>query len=303
MFGATSSLAAAALKQVVDEVGGEVRVYGTPGEEGGENGSAKGSFVREGYFADVDAALCVHPGADKHYPSTPSLGCAPVDIEFWGKPAHAAGCPEKGINALDALILTFNGINALRQHVTGDVRIHGIITHGGDAPNIVPEYAAAKFYFRAATAHRLEEVYQKVQRIVDGAASMTGAKGRLQPYQNRVENMVLTPSFDALYQKNLETLGEVMSSPEEKAGMGSSDVGNVSQVIPTIQPSISITDAPTAGHSEAFKAAACSEKGLRSIALGAKALALTAFDLIENPQLLSSVKVEHAHALERQGQE
>ncbi|MBQ8616712.1 MAG: M20 family metallopeptidase [Clostridia bacterium] len=301
LFGATSSLAGAALKQVVDEVGGEVRVYGTPGEEGGENGSAKGSFVREGFFKDVDAALCVHPGADKHYPSTPLLGCAPVDIEFWGKPAHASGCPEKGVNALDALILTYNGINALRQHVTSDVRIHGIITHGGDAPNTVPEYAAAKFYFRAATAPRLEEIYQKVQRIVEGAALMTGAKGRLQPYQNRVENMVLTPGFDAVYQKNLESLGETISSPDEKNGMGSSDVGNVSQVIPTIQPSISITDVPTAGHSEAFKAAACSQKGLASIVLGAKVLALTALDLIEDAQLLSSIKAEHAHALKRQG--
>ena len=107
LFGATSALAAASLKQVIDQTGGEVRVYGTPGEEGGENGSAKGSFVREGFFKDVDAALCVHPGADKHVPSTRLLGCAPVDIEFWGKPAHAAGCPEKGVNALDALILTY----------------------------------------------------------------------------------------------------------------------------------------------------------------------------------------------------
>ena len=179
LFGATSALTAASLKQVIDRTGGEVRVYGTPGEEGGENGSAKGSFVREGFFNDIDAALCVHPGAEKYYPSTPTLGCAPVDIEFWGKAAHASGCPEKGVDALDALILTYNGINVLRQHVTGDVRIHGIITHGGDAPNMVPDYAAAKFYFRAATASRLEEVYQKVQRIVEGAASMTGAKGRL----------------------------------------------------------------------------------------------------------------------------
>ena len=300
LFGATSALAASALKQVIDQVGGEVRVYGTPGEEGGENGSAKGSFVREGFFKDADAALCVHPGADKHYPSTPSLGCAPVDIEFWGKPAHAAGCPEKGINALDALILTYNDINALRQHVTSDVRIHGIITHGGDVPNIVPEYAAAKFYFRAATAPRLEEIYQKEQRIVEGAALMTGAKGRLQPYQNRVENMVLPPSFDAVYQKNLESLGETMSHPHEKSGIGSTDVGNVSQVIPTIQPSISITDVPTAGHSEVFKAAACSQKGLRSIALGAKALALTALDLLEDPQLLASIRDEHARQLSLQ---
>ncbi len=128
LFGAMSALAAASLKQVVDAVGGEIRVYGTPGEEGGENGSAKGSFVREGFLKDVDAALCVHPIGGKSLVTAPSLGCAPVDIEFWGKSAHAAANPEAGINALDALILTYNGINALRQHVTPDVRIHGIIS-------------------------------------------------------------------------------------------------------------------------------------------------------------------------------
>ena len=300
LFGATSALAASALRQVIDETGGEVRVYGTPGEEGGENGSAKGSFVREGFFRDVDAALCVHPGADKHLPTTPTLGCAPVDVEFWGKPAHAASAPEKGVNALDALILTFNGINALRQHVTGDVRIHGIITHGGDAPNIVPEYAAGKFYFRAATAARMDEIDGKLRRIVEGAAAMTGAKGRMQPYQNRVENTVRTPSFDALYAKHLTALGETVSTPDEKSGIGSSDVGNVSQVVPTIQPTISITDVPTAAHSEAFREAARSEKGLRSIPLGAKALALTALDLLEHPALLADIRREHRENLSRQ---
>ena len=300
LFGATSCLAAAVLKQVVDEVGGEVRVYGTPGEEGGPNGSAKGSFVREGFLTDVDAALCAHP-SDRHLPTTPTLGCAPVDIEFWGRSAHAASAPEKGVNALDALILIYNGVNALRQHLTPDVRIHGIIVNGGTAPNIVPDYAAAKFYFRAATAPRLEEVYQKVQRIVDGAAAMTGAKGRLRPYQNRVENTVLTPGFDEVYRRQMASLG-VELEEDERASIGSSDVGNISQVVPTIQPMLAITDGPTPGHSEAFVEAARSEKGLNAIALGAKALALTALELIENPALLEAIKQEHQAALEKQAE-
>ena len=299
LFGPTSILAASALKQVIDRTGGEVRVYGTPGEEGGENGSAKGSFVREGFFRDVDAALCVHPG-DRHEASTKNIACAPVDIEFWGKPAHAAAAPEEGINALDALILTYNGINALRQHVTKDVYIHGIITHGGDAPNIVPAYAAAKFYFRAATVPRLEKVYERVEKIVEGAALMTGAKGRLRPYQNRVDNMVPTPSFDAVYGKELKLLGQILLPPKDGCGIGSSDVGNVSQVVPTIQPTICITDRPTPWHSEESKAAAKSEKGLASIALGAKALALTALDLIEDQELLARIKAEHAEMVKQQ---
>ena len=299
LFGATSLLAAAALKQAIDETGGEVRVYGTPGEEGGENGSAKGSFVREGFFRDVDAALCVHPG-DRHEASTKNIACLPVDIEFWGKPAHAAAAPEQGINALDALILTYNGINALRQHVTPDAMIHGIITSGGSAPNIVPEYAAAKFYFRAATVPRLEALYKRIEKIVEGAALMTGAKGRMRPYQNRVDNMVPTPSFDAVYGKELALLGETMLPPAEGCGIGSSDVGNVSQVVPTIQPTICITDGPTPWHSEESKAAARSEQGLASIRLGAKALALTALDLIDDPALLQRIKSDHAKAITEQ---
>ena len=286
LFGATSLLAASALKQVIDQTGGEVRVYGTPGEEGGENGSAKGSFVREGFFQDVDAALCVHPG-DKHEATSKNIACLPVDIEFWGRPAHAAAAPEKGINAL-------------RQHTTPDILIHGIITHGGDAPNIVPEYAAAKFYFRAATVPRLEAVYKRIEKVVEGAALMTGAKGRMQPYQNRVDNMVPTPSFDAVYGKELALLGETMLPPDAGCGIGSSDVGNVSQVIPVIQPTICITDHSTPWHSEESKAAARSEKGLASIALGAKSLALTALDLIEDPALLWQIKADHAKAITEQ---
>lgn len=299
LFGATSLLAAAALKQIVDETGGEVRVYGTPGEEGGENGSAKGSFVREGFFKDVDAALCVHPGTDKNYLTGKTLGCAPVDIEFWGRSAHAAGSPEKGINALDALIQVYHSINALRQHLPGDVRIHGIITHGGDAPNTVPEYAKAKFYLRAATAPVLEAVYQKVELIVEGAALATGAKGLLRPYQNRVENTVPTPSFDAVYARNFALLGQAVE-PDTWDVKGSSDVGNVSQVVPVIQPCISITDEPVAGHSEEMKAAARSEKGLASILLGAKALSFTALDLLEDQELLSAIQDEHRRLVREQ---
>ena len=302
IFGATSLLAAAALKQVIDEAGGEVRVYGTPGEEGGENGSAKGSFVREGFFRDVDAALCVHPGSGKHRLTGRSLGCAPVDIEFWGKASHASGAPEKGINALDAVIQVYNSINALRQHLPGDVRIHGIIVSGGDAPNTVPDYAKAKFYLRAATAPVLDEVYGKVERIVEGAALATGAKGRMQPYQNRVENTIPTPSFDAVYAKNLTLFGETVSPLDKKEALGSTDVGNVSQVIPVIQPSIVISEKQVAGHSEEMKAAARSEKGLSAILLGAKVLSYTALDLLEDEGLLRSIQAEHRRLVQEQAE-
>ncbi len=301
IFGATSTLAGVALKQVIDEIGGEVRVYGTPGEEGGENGSAKGSFVREHFLDDVDVALCAHPGTDSYnYPTCSTLGCAPVDIEFWGKSSHAASAPEKGINALDALIMVYNAINALRQQLPDDVRVHGIITNGGKAPNSIPDYAAAKFYIRAASNPTLYDVYAKVERIVEGAALQTGAKGRMQKYQNVVENTVLTPSLDKVYGANLELFGSVLTYPDHPIALGSSDVGNVSQIVPTIQPMMGISETPIMGHSIEMVGASCSEKGLNSIGLSAKALAATAIDMITKPELLEKIKKEHAESVAKQ---
>lgn len=296
VFGATSSLAGAALKSVVDQVGGEVRVYGTPGEEGGQNGSAKGSFVKKGYLKDVDFALCVHPGTTlEDGLSTRNYACAPIDIEFWGKPAHAAGCPEKGVNALDAQILTYSAIGVLRQQLTDHIRVHGIIVEGGTAPNVIPEYTKAKYYLRADDIDTLHELYEKVENIVKGAALQTGCSSSMKLYQNLVENMVLTPSLDAIYEKYITELGNTVKKVEEDiVSAGSSDVGNISQVVPTIQPHISITDTPIAGHSQDMVNASCSDKAMKAIIKGAKALAWTALELFENPEELQKVKEDHA---------
>lgn len=300
IFGASSVLGGVCLKEVIDEIGGEVRVYGTPGEEGGENGSAKGSFVREHFLDDVDIALCAHPGTDSYnYPTCKTLGCAPIDIEFWGKSSHAASAPEKGINALDALIMVYNAVNALRQQLTPDVKIHGIITDGGKAPNSIPDYAAAKFYLRAASIFTLKDVYKKMENIVEGAALQTGAKGKMQMYQNLVENTVLTPSLDEIYNENLKLFNEQLNY-EGKTGLGSSDVGNISQVVPTIQPMMGISDVPIMGHSLEMLEAARSEKGLSTIKLSAKALACVAVDVIKDPDLLKRIKEEHAYNVKNQ---
>ncbi|TFG81656.1 MAG: M20 family peptidase, partial [Erysipelotrichales bacterium] len=264
LFGATSILAGIALKQILDETGGEIRVYGTPGEEGGENGSAKGSFVREGFFKDADAALCVHP-SDQHGLTTPTLANDPVDIEFFGKASHAASATEEGINALEAMILAFNGINALRQHLPSDVRINGIITHGGTAANIIPDYTKARFYLRAATRQKLDKISRKVENIVKGAALQTGTTYTFGLFQNRVDNVIPTSLFDEVYRNHLEAFNE---KAVLRISLGSTDVGNVSQVIPVIHPHIKISDQLMAGHSLEFKAAACSPQGLASIGLG-----------------------------------
>lgn len=298
LFGTYSVLAASALQPFIDELGGEIRVYGTPGEEGGENGSAKGSFVREGFFDDVDAALCVHP-AYRYGKTTASLANDPVDIKFYGRASHAAAAPEKGINALEALLQVFNGINGLRLHLPKDVNIHGVITDGGVAANVVPEYAAGRFYLRAANRATLNDVYEKVENIVKGAALATGATYEFGLFQNSVDDVIVTPSFDEIFFAHAQEAGVPADEidTEAKTSLGSSDVGNVSQVIPTIQPTVSISDDYIAGHSEEFKAAAKSEKGLQSIAIAAELLALTALDLFEQPALLEKIKADHQESL------
>ncbi|MDR7871365.1 MAG: M20 family metallopeptidase [Tissierellaceae bacterium] len=299
LFGATSSLAAVGLKAVIDEVGGEIRVYGTPGEEGGENGSAKGSFVREGLFDDVDIALGVHPGVEHGFTTT-TLANDPVDVEFFGKSSHAAGAPEKGINALDAIIQVYNGSNALRQHLSDDVRIHGVITNGGEAANVVPDYASARFYLRAKSRPILTDLYTKFENIVKGAALQTGATYKFGLFQNSVDNVVPTPLFDEVYEKHLNRYGEYITKDKTKGGSGSTDVGNISQVVPTIHPYIKISDEYVAGHSIEFREASKSELGLSSIGLGAKVLANTALDIILDPDLLEKIKEQHKENVNNQ---
>ena len=301
IFGATSSLAAAALKSVIDEIGGEVRLYGTPGEEGGEEGSSKGSFVRDGYFKDVDFALCVHPnGAPENELSSRNLANAAMEIEFRGKPAHAAADPYHGLNALDAQILVYNAISMLRQQVKPDVRMHGIITDGGTAPNVIPEFTRSRYFLRAAAKTTVEDLVAKVEKIVEGAALQTGTKGSMKPYANFVDNMVLTPKLDQVWADNLKALGHESLPQSWEVQPGSSDVGNVSQVVPVIQPSLSISDVAIAGHSQDMVEASRSEKGMDSIVLGAIALAWTAIDVMLDPALLQAIKEEHRYNVENQ---
>lgn len=289
IIGTTSVAAAIALSKVLDETGGEAVVFGTPAEEGGPNGSAKGSFVKHGLVEGIDAALMVHPNSETRLTS-PSLAVDPLDFEYIGKPAHAAASPHEGINALDAVIQLFNGINALRQQLTDDVRIHGIITHGGDAPNIIPEYAKARFFIRAATRAGLNEVTQKVKAVAKGAALATGAKLNIIAFQNEVDNLLLNKRYDAIFKEVVSELGENVL--EDRKGIGSTDAGNISQVVPTIHPYIKIGTSDLIPHTVPFREAAASSRGDQALITGAKALALTALRLVTEPSTLEEIKAE-----------
>jgi len=295
IIGTTSVAAGIALAEALPETGGRVVVLGTPAEEGGPNGSAKGSFVRHGYLKDVDVALMIHPSG-KTATTGESLAVDPLDFHFYGKPAHASGSPEQGINALDAVIQLFNGINALRQQLPSEVRIHGIITHGGDAPNIIPEYASARFYIRAESWQKTVETSDKVRNIAEGAALATGATVKIERFQNEVKDLVLNAVLDETLHVELEALGEVVHT-EKRKGKGSTDAGNISYVVPTAHPYIKIGPDDLIAHTVEFREAAKSELGDQALITGAKALASTGYRLLTDAELLHRVKEEFERAL------
>lgn len=289
IIGTTSVAAGIALAEVISETGGEVVIFGTPAEEGGPNGSAKGSFVKNGLLEGVDAALMLHPSG-KTGLSSPTLAVDPLDFHFYGRAAHAAGSPEHGINALDAVIQLFNGINALRQQLSSDVRIHGIITHGGDAPNIIPEYASARFFIRASTWKSTEEVSTKIRNIAEGAALATGSTVKIERFQNEVQDFIINQSLDEIVGEELSLLGEEVNG--KSGGLGSTDAGNVSHVVPTSHAYIKIGPDDLIAHTNEFREAAGSLQGDQALVTGAKALALTGYRLITDKNLLEKVQNE-----------
>lgn len=288
MIGTMSSGAAVALSKVLNEIGGEVVVFGTPAEE--TNG-AKVALAEKGAFNGIDVAMIVHPG-DKTSESGASLAMDAIQFDFKGKPSHAAASPEEGINALDAVIMTFNGINALRQHVTSDVRIHGIIKEGGKAANIVPDRAIAQFYVRAGKKKYLKELVEKVKDIARGAALMTGAALDISNYELSYDNMNTNNTLSRAFTDNLKLIGVTDIKPAS-SDHGSIDMGNVSNVVPSIHPYISIVkDTPIVAHTTEFRDATLTETAHEALVKGATALALTGYDVITDKELLDKIKTE-----------
>ncbi len=284
LIGTAAVGAGLAAKAVLPELAGTIQVIGTPAEEGG---GGKAIMVEAGVFEGVDAAMMVHPSG-KNLTRRSSLTSYKIQIEFFGKAAHAAAKPDEGINALEAMILTYNGINALRQHLRDDVRIHGVITHGGDAPNIVPDYTRARFYIRATDTPYASEVVDKVRACAEGAALATGARLEFAEYAPRYDNKLPNPKLYDLVEANMAALGLELATPDER--MGSSDMGNVSQVVPSIHPYVAIGPEDLGGHTAEFCAAAGSPAGHEGMINAAKLLAMTAVDLLAEPAYVAEAK-------------
>lgn len=293
LIGTMSAGAGVLLSKVVDEIGGRVVVLGTPAEE--TNG-AKVPMAEQGIFDDIDAAMILHP-ADESYESGDSLAMDAIQFDFRGRTSHAAASPEKGINALDAVIQLFNGINALRQHVTSDVRIHGIIKEGGVAANIVPDKAVAQFYIRAQNRSYLNEVVQKVISIANGASSMTGAEVHISNYELSYDNMVTNQTLSQLFSNNLLSTG-VEKIKKAKDSYGSIDMGNVSHVVPAIHPYIGLDSPGLIAHTREFADLTITDNSHQILSRGALALAMTGFDLITNKEEFEKMKNEFRQNVE-----
>lgn len=292
IIGTASVLAGSALKQVIDRIGGKVVVLGCPAEEGGENGSAKASYVKAGIIDDIDIALMIHPG-NATYPTIDTLAVDVLDIKFYGKSAHASENADEALNALDAMISYFNGVAQLRQHIKKSQRVHGVILDGGKAANIIPDFTHARFYTRATTRKELDILTEKVNQIARGAAIQTGCDYEFSPIQNGVNEFIKTPKLDELFEKYALEVGEDVS--HDDFGFGSTDTGNVSHIVPTIHPHVKIGSRNLVGHTHRFREAAASVHGDQALIHGAKIIALMGLELIENKGMFDEIVQQHSH--------
>ena len=280
---------------------GRLVVIGTPAEEGG---GGKIKLLDAGVFDGVDICLSSHPSSNRtiipqDIPMDESWSLAMVGFRYiyHGKAAHAAAAPEEGINALNSLIHLFTGIDALRQHLREDTRIHGIITDGGLAPNVVPEFAAANFMLRCRDRNYLSDVIVgKVLKIAEGAALITGATLEVEPYYPFYENVLPNGVLAENFRANAQAVGMRIDAPTGgRRGSGAStDFGNVSQVLPSLELRYSVSETPVPSHSRQMTETAISETALSSALNVAKVLSLTAGDFLRDPARLKEAQAEFA---------
>jgi amidohydrolase len=281
---ATSAVGAGlALAGLGERLAGRVRLLGTPAEE---RGCGKELMAREGAFDGVDAALMMHPSS-LNMVTMPCIAMAELEIVYHGRAAHAAAMPERGVNALDAMMIGYQAIAALRQHIGGDERIHGIITDGGQAPNIVPERTAGHFYARAANFAALEPLKRRVEACFRAGAEATACEIEVHWGAADYRDMLFNEPLADAFRMNAETLGREFFPLEKLPASirGSTDMGNVSYRVPSIHPTLAASPLHVTIHNAEFEKWASSEMGDAAALDGAKALAMTALDFLCDPDL------------------
>jgi amidohydrolase len=290
--GLGAGLAAAAL---ADELNGRLVILGTPAEEGG---GGKELLVQRGALDGVDAAMMVHPaGADLQLMNV--IAIHQMKVQYHGQAAHAAAFPHKGRNALDAAVLGYMNIAALRQHIKPNERIHGIFTHGGDKPNIVPKFAAAEWYVRSPTLKSLDRLKPRVVACLEAGALAAGCEMEIEWQDPAYADMVDNRTMLELYSANAAATGRTLIDPTTAGAevVGSTDMGNVSYVVPSIHPMIKVAPAHLSIHTPEFAEYTASADGDQAVIDGAKAMAMTVADLWTQPDLLARVKDEFARSV------
>lgn len=288
LLGTTSTGAGIVLKHFIDKIGGTVVVLGTPAEE---TSGAKVTYVDNGVFDDIDIVMISHPGNENSLSGT-SLALMPIQFEFHGKTAHAAAHPEMGVNALDAAIQTFNAINALRQQVRSDSRIHGIIKNGGEAANTIPDYTCAQFYVRSTTKQYNEKLTERVKNCARAAALATGCTLDITKYEFSYDDLVTNKALMDVYEKYMYEIGKVkMNYP--RTNIGSVDAGNVSHVCPTIHPFFDITnDASISAHTVEMRDCTLTDYAKQMMVNVIATMVLTAIEINEDKDLFNKIKEE-----------
>ncbi|MGA9854933.1 MAG: M20 family metallopeptidase [Gammaproteobacteria bacterium] len=284
LIAAMSAGAAMALAKVADDAGITVTVIGTPAEEVG-NAGGKVLLLERGAFAGLHAAMMVHP-APMDFVQPKIIAASMFDVHYTGKEAHASAYPELGINAADALTVAQTSIGLLRQHIRQGDRIHGICTHGGDAPNIVPAHTSARYIIRGETMKDMEELRVKVQRCFEAGALATGSKLEIRGGDKPYKEMLHDTDMAELYRRNAVALGRGLSAPESVARFSAStDMGNVSQALPSIHPMIGIDCLPAVNHQPEFTAHCVSAAADQALWDGALGMAWTAIDMAADKNL------------------
>ena len=287
LISAISIAGACALKEVIDDIGGEIYLMGTPAEE---NFGGKIEFVKGNAFKDIDLALMLHPSTSNRIGSK-TLALMPIKFEFFGKNSH--GCnPYEAKNSLDAAVLTYNGISMLRQYALPNTFIHGIIKDGGKAANVIPAYSSMEFYFRNPKMSYVKELVDRAIKIAEGASLQTGTTLKTSiyecPYDDKLINYTLCNKLKEAYQElDLCDILDVNEIPG-----GSSDVGAVSYVCPTLEGSIKIAGKEVLGHSVEMALATISEQGTQAIIDGGISLAKIAYEYITNENFRNEVNQE-----------
>jgi amidohydrolase len=284
--------AAAGLALMRQQLPGQIVLMGTPAEEGG---GGKITLLDQGAFNGVDAAIMAHP-CDSEYSSSPVLAMEYLRITFHGRAAHAAAAPWSGVSALSAVLQTFQSVDAARLHFRDLSRVHGIITNGGQAANIVPELAQCEFIARAITAKHASEIAQRIRRCADAAAMATAASVEHETvcaYKDMINNRAI----GQIYERHSEAFG--ITTREAPAGTptGSTDMGDVSHAIPAIHPLFQVSShGEGTCHEDVFVKHSDSDRAYAAMMRVAKAMALSAYDLLANPDALAAAKAEFAAA-------